>query len=198
MNTPKQALYVTAILFSLTSASCTSRMRDRTQYDAETYQGDGRMIDHGETAAMERFNLHLGKADFSKKRTLAFQMRNLPPVRFWIGFDLRDMPPLLPTSSDHQDFNLASVYIVLKTAEGETILEDASPLSDWTWSGNMHGTRRFVYLRGQLGVENDEGSSFVPGPHQQYLLTVTITPLPGSKAIKPAELRMSGGGWKTL
>jgi len=174
-----------------------NQMRDRTQYDSGTYQGDGKMVDNGEKATADRFMLHLGEVDFGKKETFTFRMSNLPAVNLCIGFYLRDMPPLLPKSSDHKDFNLASVHILLKTVEGETILEDASPLSDWTWSGNMRGTRRFVYLRGKIGVETDMGSSFVPDPQEQYLLTVTRTPLPGSQAIKPTELRISGGGWKT-
>jgi hypothetical protein len=112
-----------------------------------------------------------------------------------IGFDLRDMPPLLPANTDARDFNSARVHILLRTSGGDKVIEDTSPLSAWTWSGNMHGTRRFVYLRGPFGVEGG-GSSFVPELQQQYVLTVGIDPLPGSKAVKPARLRVTGGGWK--
>jgi hypothetical protein len=186
--------FVSAVtaLVAITVAGC---MKDATQYPVETYRGDGKMIDRGQRAAAERFNLHLGEIDFSKEKTLTFRMSNLPAVRFVIGFDLRDMPPLLPRNSDGKDFNRAKVHILLETSGGDKVLEDASPLAAWTWSGNMHGTRRFVYLRGAFGAEGG-GSSFIPEPQQQYVLTVRIEPLPGSKAVKPAELRVTGGGWK--
>ena len=170
-------------------------MRDRTLYDVTAYRGDGRMVDRGEKAAAERFSLHLGEVDFAKANTLTFSMSNLPAIRFCIGFDLYDMPPLLAESNHRKEFNLAKVHISLSTSEGDTVFQDTSPLSAWTWSGNMQGTRRFVYLRGPIGVQGG-GSSFTPEPLQDYVLTVEIDPIPGSKAVKPAALRMSGGGWK--
>ncbi len=186
------ALTVVAVL---TPPSCMEIFpSDQTQYDVKNYQGDGRMIDNGDEAAVERFNLILGEVDFSKEQTLIYKLGNLPDVKTMVaGFDLRDLPPLLPDDNGSKNYNLASVGIILKTAEGETIFEKTSPLSTWTWSGNMNGHRRFVYLRDGKPVET---SSFEPKPGQQYILTVQIKPLAGSKAVKPAELRVWGGGWK--
>lgn len=178
----------------LTPASCMEILpRDKTQYDVKSYQGDGRMVDLGDKAAAERFNLILGEVDFSTEQTLIYKMGNLPDVTLVAGFNLRDLPPLLPDDDGSNEFNLASVAILLKTAEGKTIFEKTSPLSAWTWSGNMNGPGRFVYLRDGKPVNV---SSFDPEPGQQYVLTVQIKPLAGSKAVKPAELRLSGGGWK--
>jgi hypothetical protein len=61
---------------------------DQTQYDVKNYQGYGRMIDNGDEAAVERFNLILGEVDFSKEQTLIYKLGNLPDVKSMVaGFD---------------------------------------------------------------------------------------------------------------
>ena len=155
------ALTVVAVL---TPPSCMEIFpSDQTQYDVKNYQGDGRMIDNGDEA--ERFNLILGEVDFSKEQTLIYKLGNLPDVKSMVaGFYLRDLPPLLPDDNGSKNYNLASVGIILKTAEGETIFEKTSPLSTWTWSGNMNGHRRFVYLCDGKPVETS--SLYLDRPNQ--------------------------------
>jgi hypothetical protein len=162
---------------------------DKAGYDVKTYQGDGQMVDKGKSAAAERFVLDLGEVDFSKGKTLSYKLGNLPEVDLTAGFHIRDLPPLRAGDDNvKKEFNRASVHMLLKTAEGKTVFEETAPLSEWIWGGTVGGTERIVW--------KPQTSNFTPQPKQQYVLTLRITPLDGSKAIKPASLRMSGGGWK--
>ena len=104
------------------------------------------------------------------------------------GFVIRDLPSAPAGGNNaHNDFNRASAHILLKTAEGETVFEETSPLSAWIWGYGMPGTERNALTH---------KTHFTPKPEQQYALTLKITPLAGSKAVKPAALRISGGGRK--
>lgn len=161
---------------------------DKARYNVKTYQGDGWMVDKGRSAAADRFILNLGEIDFSKKKTHSYTLGNLPEVRLGAAFEIRDLPPLRAEDDNvKKDLNRASVHMLLKTAEGKTVFEQNAPLSEWVWGGTVGGTERIVWK---------PQTSFTPQPKQQYVLTLKITPLTGSKAVKPASLRMSGGGWK--
>jgi hypothetical protein len=162
--------------------------QDKAGYDVKTYQGDGQMVDKGKSAAADRFILNLGEIDFSKKKTYSFTLGNLPEVSLGAAFEIRDLPPLHPGDDTvKKDFNRASVHLLLKTVEGETIFEETAPLSEWTWGGTVGDTERIIWT---------PQTKFTGKPRQQYVLTLKISPLSGSKDIKPASVRISGGGWK--
>lgn len=157
-------------------------------YDVKTYQGDGQMVDKGKSAAADRFILNLGEIDFSKKKTYSYTLGNLPEVSLGAAFEIRDLPPLHPGDDTvKKDFNRASVHLLLKTVEGETIFEETAPLSEWTWGGTVGETERIIW---------SPQTKFTGKPKQQYVLTLRISPLSGSKDVKPALVRISGGGWK--
>jgi hypothetical protein len=161
---------------------------DKAGYDVKTYQGDGQMVDKGKSAAADRFILNLGEIDFSKKKTYSFTLGNLPEVSLGAAFEIRDLPPLRPGDDNvKKEFNRASVHVLLKTVEGETIFEETAPLSEWTWGGTVGGAERIVWT---------PQTKFTGKPKQQYVLTLKITPLSDSKDVKPASVRISGGGWK--
>ena len=161
---------------------------------SEAYCGEGIFTDRGPKAAANRYVLKLDEVDVSAKREHVFRMAGLPEVRFWIGFSLEGLPPLVADSTDGSNYNQAAIHILLKTSEGREILNGKAPFSRWTWSGSMGGTSRFVYLRGDPGQGGC--SEFVPERGAEYLLTINIEPVPGSVSVVPASLEVRGGGRK--
>ena len=158
------------------------------------YRGDGTFFDKGPRARVDRYLLKLGDLDFSRKTTRTFKVTGLPEVRFTLGFTLRGLPPLKSVGNDKMECNRANVSVLLKTKEGKEVLNCIAPFHEWTWSGSMNGTERFVYLRGDPGQAGASG--FTPREGEEYLLTIGVEPLPGSAKVVPASLEMTGGGSK--
>ena len=161
---------------------------------SEAYRGEGVFTDWGPKVAANRYVLKLDEVDFSAKREHVVRMAGLPEVRFWIGFSLEGLPPLVADSTDGSNYNQAAIHILLKTSEGREILNGKAPFSRWTWSGSMGGTTRFVYLRGDPGQGGC--SEFIPVEGEEYLLTIKVEPMQGSVSVVPASLEVRGGGRK--
>ena len=158
------------------------------------YRGDGWFADRGPRVAANRYLLELGKIDFSRRVIRTFKMSGLPETRFTVGFVLRALPPLEPVGKEQKDYNRAEVRILLLGKGGKKLLDQKARFSEWTWSGSIGGTSRYVYLRGDPGRPGP--SQFAPKQDEEYFLTVEIEPLSDPGKVVEATLELQGGGRK--
>jgi hypothetical protein len=152
------------------------------------YDGDGDFVDHGPTAATDRYVIDFGPIDLSRETEATFRMRDLPPVEFAVGIQLErlDQQRLEP-----QDAAIsAAVSVGLKEEHGGTVLHISMPLRDWNWSHIAMATDYFLYVRDTQG-----GLFFTPEKNREYVLTVRVIQADTGTPLR-AHVVMKSGGWK--
>lgn len=177
------------------------------------YEGDGRFVDHGPTAALERYVLDLGPVDLSTKRGYRYLIAGLPPVEMVVGLEIT-APSSDERLSDTRPID-ALVEIVLVNGRDESVIHEHERLTQWTWSASASAeSRAFVYRRGdakelsrgsgvvgfeRLGVRADAGwgSYFQPRRGERYLLTFSILEPASVGQRYSVRLHVKGGGWKS-
>ena len=106
------------------------------------YSGDGRLIDNGPRAAIDRYIVDLGSISLKTPGTATFKFRNLPKENFVIGLELQ-----APPGSKLDQTAIAPVVSITLRQDGKPIVSKESRLSEWTWSVKSPGDRAFVYGR---------------------------------------------------
>lgn len=177
------------------------------------YEGDGRFVDHGPTAAVERYLLDLGSVDLATKSEQRYSMAGLPPVEMVVGLEVTAafIDERFPESRPVD----ALIQIVLVNSRNELVIRERERLARWAWAGPAaQEFRAFVYRRGdvreqslgsgvigfeRLGVRTDGGwgSYFQPRRGERYLLTFSILEPASVGHRYSVRLLVKGGGWKT-
>jgi hypothetical protein len=178
-------------------------------YNASSYEGDGRLIDHGWSDANAHYVLDLGAIDLSRVGTAAFRMHHLPELEFTVGLDVNETP--------HKDFSEVrphpgNIRLTLETADHRTVISESGPMESWTWSYGLGSPRSFVYRRGaqkevslgqgvsrydRIDTKSDAGwgTYFTPRSTEYYLLTVSVLE-PSALPSTSTRLALSTSGWK--
>ena len=177
------------------------------------YVGDGRLVDHGPTAAVERYTLDLGPVDLETKGEHRYSMAGLPAVEMTVGLDV---------IAGFSDARLAEsrpiralIEMVLVNGRDEVVIRERGRPAQWTWgTASSQEFRAFVYRRGavreqslgsgligfeRLGVQADGGwgSYFLPSHGERYRLTLSVLePAPVGQRYS-VRLLVKGGGWKS-
>jgi len=167
---------VVALLFA--SACCASCSGSTT-----AYTGDGRLVDHGPTAANDRYVVEAGTIDLSQRTTKTFLLKGLPSVNFVAGLQVHSAP-----EGNNESLRYADVEMEIKDHSGAQVVHVAGPLRNWTWSSSLHGGPSFIYERAP------PDSFFLAARDAVYELTVTVR-TPSSFTI-PASVVLKSGGWK--
>ena len=177
------------------------------------YDGDGRFVDHGPTAAAERYLLDLGPVDLATKSERRYSMAGLPPVEMVVGLEVT-AAPIGERSRESRPVD-ALITIVVINSRNELVIREREHLARWTWeTSSSQEFRAFVYRRGdvreqslgsgvigfeRLGVRTDGGwgSYFQPRRGERYLLTLSVLEPASAGQRYSVRLLVTGGGWKT-
>ena len=151
------------------------------------YEGDGRFIDRGSSAAIDRYILDLGPVDLTRTSTSKFQVANLPGEEFVAGLQLT---PAAGVESLEKASVTATVSLRIVDQQGKVIVNVSGPLRDWTWSTARNTSAVFAY--GGYGAM----ASFMPARRGTYTVTFTILQPDQSERHGDARLLLKGGGWK--
>lgn len=162
------------------------------------FRGDGTFVDHGSSAARERYVLDLGLIDLTAPGSRSFTFRGLPREVFWVGFWVRDPSS---TTGIHDDWSHplrsreqnsespldCKLRLVLREASDNVELSEGN-LNDWM-SGTGGRIPKEAFVHGRY-------SWFYPRRSETYTLELTvIRPATLSETCK-VNLQMRGGGWK--
>lgn len=182
------------LLLILPVAACTSYKSENPQPTSDIF------------ASYEQHVLRLGSVEKAQHH---YHFSGLPPERFVIGMEIKT------TQADHDlcsDFPLNNrVTMLLRTAEGDIVIDESLPLRDWARStdGKHCKNETFVYLEGawrkidlgdaELGYRPVDmkahegwGSYFSPLAEAKYELKLTLhEPLPPGFS---ATLKATGQG----
>lgn len=182
-------------------------------FGALFYDGDGRFVDHGPTAAIDRYVLDLGPVNLAAKGAYRYSMAGLPAVAMAVGLELADA---------YGDKNLsesrpvdALIEVVLLNSRGELVIRERGHLDTWGWEYSLAQQHRaFVGLSGKLqerslghgviGYERLEvkadggwGTIFKPRRGERYSLTLSVLEPSTSARAYTAKVLVQGGGWKS-
>ncbi len=116
-------------------------------YQASSYKGDGRLIDHGWQNYSQRYVLDLGPVDLSRAGNYSYKLSNLPHAEFTIGIEIIEAKPnqLNSPRPDHS----GHVRLELKSEDGQTIVTEDGTLESWTHSYGLGSTHSYLYRRGE-------------------------------------------------
>lgn len=166
--------------------------------DESRFTGDGQLTDRGPEVAAERFLLDLGPVNLNQDGDYEFKFSGLPVVRFNTQllismkhyFNVRPRP-----AADRPSwFDEVSVALRLtKNGHEKAVFEFDGTLSQLTWTnGAPKPNQSALYVRGRNA--NDTGSLVVTEPNVTYRLSLKVRS--NTRKAVPAELVLSGGGWK--
>lgn len=165
------------------------------------YQGDGRFVDYGKRAAAMRYVVDLGELDLGTAGDREFTMSGLPGEGFTIGLEIHaSAEPVEPMYEAHPLNPTLRLEVV--DERGESIISEAAPLREWTWSGTVGvKSRSFVYLRGdiaRMAGESEAGrtSNFTARPEGRYSVRFTVIEPDPNAGGYTVTAQASGGGWK--
>jgi len=156
--------------------------------NAPRYDGDGKFVDNGPSAATGRYLLDLGQISLAKRSATQFHISGLPREMFVAGIELADenRGGLAPDKTAAS----ATVSMQIVDGQGKELVRVAGPLSAWTWSVSSGSKNAFAY--GGYGPN----ASFKPESNQSYIVEIAVTePDPSAQAIG-ARVLLKGGGWK--
>ena len=156
--------------------------------NARSYQGDGKLIDNGPSAATDRYILDLGPLILSKKSSAQYNITELPREKFVPGIEL--------TNVSGGDFDVdkaaisATVSITIVDEQGKELVQVAGPLSAWIWSVSRGSNAAFVY--GGYGPK----AFFEPKSNDRYIVQISVTDPSVSTQNISARVLLKSGGWK--
>ena len=173
------------------------------------YQGDGRFVDVGPTAAIDRYILDLGPVNISDRGVYRYSIARLPSVEMIIGFDV-----IAPGDEQLRKSRPLDALVEVILIRGQVVIHERERLAQWTWSSSSsEESRAFVYRRGdvrerslesgvigfeRLGVKADGGwgNYFRPRSGERYLLTLSVLEPARVDQHYVVRLLVKGGGWK--
>lgn len=136
------------------------------------YNGDGRFTDYGVMAYSRRYVIDLGAVDLSVPGSYTYKLSGLPRAEFNVS--IRVSEGKQNTWGGGANYP-ATVRVLMRTAEGETVIFEEAPLSSFVRSYGVLDDLSELYRR---GIERD-------------------VPLPGGGA-RPEPLGVkASGGWGT-
>jgi hypothetical protein len=174
-----KSIFITSVLLTVTIllGACSKSI---------PYTGDGRLVDHGWTAAHDRYVVELGPLDLTRTGSTTFRIAGLPATHFVVGLQV----PVAAEKAQSADSGTpADVALQLIHLPAEQVLIITGPLRGLTWSGPLNGSTSFVYRR------ESYGSYFDSDPRATYQLRVVVnTPDPSIPAGSLVVLK--SGGWQ--
>ena len=192
----KKGVLIASILLVLTTAC------------GDPYDGDGKFVDAGFTAASKRYALDLGKIDLSQPKAYAYKLSGLPVEEFTIGLKVISPFQVEKHIMETKPIN-PLIKLILFDLRGEIVIYKEKYLSQWVWSGTAGDKRQsFVYLRGEYvknsdpilrdGVLSDGGwgTYFTPQMNSSYRLMMEVVECDASSKPYAVSLIATGGGWK--
>jgi hypothetical protein len=151
-----------------------------------TYSGDGRLIDHGLTAADNRYVVEVGPVDLSRAGSVRFTLAGLPRTYFAVGLEV---PGGVDRGSAANAATPADVSLEV-TQEGYGMVAlITAPLRDWTWLNPKPGETTFVYLR------RSSGTYFDAFTEARYRLDVVVN-VPDPSIPPGSIVVLKSAGWK--
>ena len=154
---------------------------------AESYRGDGKLVDNGLFAATDRYVLDLGPAALERANTTTYRIENLPNEEFVFG--IRVTRPGPGPSLMNGSSILAVVALELMDRDGAILMRREGPLNEWTWNVPSTGDWAFAY-----GRENPS-TYFTPGRGPLRLTLTVLRPDPNATVYAP-RIVATTGGWK--
>ena len=167
------------IAITLTTVGC---------YDVTQYSGDGKLVDHGSSAAMDRYVLNLGAVDLSQTGAKSYRLRNLPETNFVVGLEIK-VPAADRALLDKKAIG-GLISLELTGAGGAVLFAKKAAPSNWTWSVPAGGDKAFVYGKDKLGTY------FNASPTGEYVLTFHVLEPDQDKHKYTASLLAKSSGWK--
>lgn len=172
------------------------------------YSGDGQLVDRGWMRYPSRYLLDLGPVDLTQAERTCFSLAGLPRAEFVAGIDIVEGEGL--TISGPTPDYAVSAHLKLTTESGETVIDEAAPLSAWTRQTPADaplGGR--LYLRGESaqhplpdGGSRGErigtrahggwGSYFKPERNVRYRMCFSVV---FTELAQPIPARLSLVGW---
>lgn len=166
------------------------------------FRGDGKFIDHGPFAAMDRYVVDLGPIDLTKPGKYAFSISNLPHETFIIGLEVADQEP--NNSAGSRLLHTGRIHLVVENSDRKLVVDESRALDSWTRSSSRLDTKSFLYASGReqdppkagFGIKADQGwgTYFLPKAREQYQLRVDVLEVQATSL--PLRLILKGGGWK--
>jgi hypothetical protein len=148
-----------------------------------------------------RYVVDFGELDLGTVGNREFTMSGLPVEVFTIGLEiLASAEPAEPMYEAHPLNPTLRLEVV--DERGESIISEAAPLRDWTWSGRVGvKSRSFVYLRGDIArmaglSEAGRTSYFTARPEGRYRVRLTVVEPDPKAAGYTVTVQAAGGGWK--
>ena len=151
-----------------------------------SYSGDGRLIDHGLTAADHRYVVEVGAVDLSHAGSTRFKLKGLPRTYFAIGLQV---PGGVDRGSAGTAVTPADVSLEMTQLDYGMVALITAPLRDWTWLNPKLGEPTFVYLR------RSSGSYFDAFSEAQYRLDVVVN-VPDASIPAGSIVVLKSAGWK--
>ena len=156
----------------------------KTRHPPVSYRGDGKFVDTGPEAGIDRFVVDLGDVDLTSDGRYSCELRGLPKAHFVAH--LRVATPLVYSRADRPQTGWGLTKVQLQLHETDELVFDVNrPLNEWIWSGPIDSQYSMLYLL-------DGG--FDASPNTTFRLVVTIS---NAAAVAPkARLVVTGGGWQ--
>lgn len=153
--------------------------------EAVNYTGDGRFVDNGKGAAIDRYVVDLGAVNLKTMASTSFKMKNLPKEGFVVGIELK---PLADQRLDPKAFTAVVTISILEN--GKEIFAREGKLAEWTWSEDRLSKQAFVYGR------QSPRTYFEASTSRSYELRFAVKQPDQSNLGYDARLLVKGGGWK--
>lgn len=160
-------------------------------YSESDYSGDGKLVDKGPFASIDRYVLNLGSVDLNKIGRTTYRIANLPSKNFIAGIDFHAGLGNQKIIANKKINTFVS--LTLLDSAGEKIFNKKERLVNWTWAQRRSElTKAFICGRGS-GLQE---TYFAPKPHAEYILTFTVLQIDPNKPKHYAALVLKSNGWK--
>jgi hypothetical protein len=174
------------------------------------YDGDGSLVDHGALTKGDRFVIDLGPCDLASVGNRAYEMRRLPPRRLVVGININSDIPRF--GIERKEERLTShARLTIRNEDGEVVISEQLPLSEWVWSNRGPPQETFLWVRGEreehslgggwskdehvgIGPDGGWGTCFQPRFRGRYALNLAISHPDPRAAALTATIRITGGG----
>ncbi len=160
--------------------------------EAGSYRGDGKLVDHGITAAKWRYVLDLGAVDLGKQIHREYRLSGLPNEEFTVG--IRTQATRTPDGKPLSEVKpQAKVKLELISDKSGKVFEISDDLRSWTWS---EARDLYIFLYGSGDKHQPSSTYFRPKSGESYRLVLEIVSPDPAASRYDFSLLAVGGGWK--